>query len=121
MSSDGTSDDDLRRAAQRAAHVSGSVVAGLTRIWMRAFPNEPLTESLGCSEGAIDHLALCLRPRAEQWVTDVADIAFAVGIAPTRLEAFLRSAEVLERLALAHPVDEAVGQLMAARDRDETD
>jgi hypothetical protein len=62
---------------------------------------------------------MCLRPRAESRVVDVGEIARAVGIDSAKLEAFYRLAEVLERLALAHPVDQYVGQLMAARDRDE--
>jgi hypothetical protein len=53
-----------------------------------------------------------LRPRAEAWVADVAEIAGAVGIESGRLESFFRSAEVLERFALAHPVNENVGQLL---------
>jgi hypothetical protein len=51
----------------------------------------------------------------------VAEIANTVGVDSAKLEAFFRSAEVLERLALAHPADEYAGQLMAARDRDEDD
>jgi hypothetical protein len=51
----------------------------------------------------------------------VAEIAGAVGIESAQLELFFRSAEVLERLSLAHPLNESVGQLMAARDRDEDD
>jgi hypothetical protein len=121
MSSDISSDDDLLRSAQRVARLSGSMAAGLIQIWERAFPQEKLTTSLGCSERAVLELALCLRPRAEAWVTDVAEIAGAVGIESAQLELFFRSAEVLERLSLAHPVNESVGQLMAARDRDEDD
>lgn len=121
MSSDISSDDDLLRSAQRAARHSGLVVAGLTRIWERAFPQERLAAILGCSERAVLELALCLRPRPDHWSTDVAEIASAVGIELVRLEMFFRKTEVLERLALAHPVDEAIGQLMAARDRDEDD
>lgn len=121
MSSDTSSDDDLLRSAQRAMRVNGSVVAGLTCIWDRAFPQEKLAENLGCSERAVLELALCLRPRPDHWSADVAEIASAVGIDSGRLEGFFRKTEVLERLALAHPVDETVGQLMAARDRTEDD
>jgi hypothetical protein len=121
MSSENSSDDELARSAQRAAHLSGSVVACLIRIWERAFPQERLAVSLGCSERAISEFALCLRPRGEEWRADVAEIAGALGIDSERLEDFFRKAEVLERLALAHAPDEAVGQLMAARDRSEDD
>jgi hypothetical protein len=121
MSSDLISDDDLRRSVQRAARQSGSFIAGLVRVWEHAFPRESLTASLDCSERRVLELSLCLRPRAESWASDVGEIASAVGIDSTRLEAFLRSAGALERLALAHPTDEHASQLMAARDRDEKD
>jgi hypothetical protein len=120
MNSD-SSDDDLQRSAQRAARLSGAVVASLTQMWERAFPHEKLTACLGCSERTVSELALCLRPRADQWGTDIAEIASAVGIDSVRLESFLRTAEVLERLALAHADDGTAGQLMAARDRSEDD
>lgn len=121
MSSDVTSDDDLLRSAERAAHLNGSLTAGLVRMWERAFPEEQLATSLSCSARNIQELALCLRPRPESWLSDVGEIAVAMGIDGVKLEGFFRSAEVLERMALAHPVDQHVGQLMAARDRDEED
>lgn len=121
MSSDLNSDDDLRRSVERAARQSGSFTAGLVRTWQRALPGEHLAESLGCSERAVLELSLCLRPRAQSFSSDVGEIASAVGIEGVRLEAFFRLAEVLDRLALAHPTDEHASQLMAARDRDEED
>jgi hypothetical protein len=121
MSSDIISDDDLRRSAEFAARRSGSLTAALVRIWERAFPGDTLAARLGCQERSVLELSLCLRPRAESWVADVAEIANTVGVDSAKLEAFFRSAEVLERLALAHPADEYAGQLMAARDRDEDD
>jgi len=121
MSSDVSSDDDLRRSAERAARRSGSLTAALVRVWERALPGDTLAATLGCPERNVLELSLCLRPRAENWVSDVGEIASAVGVDSARLEAFFRSAEVLERLALAHPTDEHAGQLMAARDREEDD
>lgn len=121
MSSDTSSDDDLRRSAQIAADHSSLLVASLTGIWERAFPQETLATSLGCSDRAVFELSLCLRPRQGSWTSDVAEIANAVGIDCAQLEAFFRKTEVLERLALAHPVDDSLGLLMAARDRDEDD
>jgi hypothetical protein len=121
MSSDTTSDEDLRRGAERAAHLNGSLTAGLVRVWDRVFPEEPLAASLSCSARTVQELALCLRPRPESWLSDVREIASATGIDGVKLEGFFRSAEVLERMAMAHPVDQHVGQLMAARDRDEED
>jgi len=121
MSSEACSDDELRRSVRRAMRSSGLVVASLMYVWERAFPHEDLATSLGCTERAVLELGMCLRPRPEYWGVDVAEIANSLALEGTSLEAFFRKAEVLERLALAHPVDDCVGQLMAARDRSEDD
>jgi hypothetical protein len=121
MSSDATSDDDLRRSAQRAGCLNGLLSATLLRIWERAFPEETVAGSLACSARTVQELALCLRPRPESWLSDVQEISGATGIEADRLGGFFRIAEVLERMALAHPVDEHVGHLLAARDRTEED
>lgn len=120
MSSDARLDDDLARAARRAASHGSGLVAGLTSAWQRAFPDDHLEDVLGCSSRVITELSLCLRPRSEQWAADVQEIAEAVGVESHRMEAFFRKAEIAERLSIAHSSDEAAdGRLMAARDRDE--
>lgn len=121
MNSESLSNDELQRAVKRVGRHSGSLVSGLAAIWKRAFPDQTLTRSLDCTDRTLSELALCLRPRPENWIVDVGEIAAGVGIDPTRLENFFRQAEVLERLALAHPVDGQGGQLLAARDRTEDD
>ena len=63
-------------------------------------------------------LALCLRPRAEHWDSDISEIATACGIDLGRLDAFLKKVVIAERLALAHEGDaDEGGRLLAARDR----
>ena len=110
---------DLARAAQRAASHSGELVAALAPAWEGAFPEHRLEDVLGCSEEAVTHLMLCLRPRSETWSTDISEIAEAIGIELPCLESFFRKAEVAERLSFAHPSHDAVdGRLLAARDRE---
>src|SRR2546423_194023 len=98
MSSDATSDEDLRRSAQRAGRLNGLLSAALLRIWERAFPEETLAASLACSARAVQELTLCLRPRPESWLSDVQEISVATGIDAERLGGVFRTAEVLERM-----------------------
>lgn len=120
MSSDDPTDEALARAAKRAATGPAPFVAGLVEAWRKAFPDEDLTASLGCARRTVFELSLCLRPREERWLDDVAEIAGFVGIDLDRLVSFLRAAEVVEGMGDAHPADAAVeGRLLAARDRDE--
>ena len=108
---------DLARVAQRAAR-SDIFIAWLLRVWSRAWPDASASEELQCPEQRLVDLALCLRPRAEHWEGDVAEIAGACGIEPPRLDAFLKKLMIAERLALAHDNGaEGEGRLLAARDR----
>ena len=118
MSSDLDLDPNLARAARRAER-GGELVAGLVAVWRQAFPDERLEDALGAPARLVTELSLCLRPRLENWTTDVEEIARATGIEPDRLEAVLRKAELAERLSVAHAADDlGDGRLMAARDRD---
>jgi hypothetical protein len=120
MSSDPPKAAAVARAIHRAESHSAILVAGLAAAWRLAFTDERLEDALGCSAADIAELSLCLRPRLETWAADVDEIATAVGIDPLRLESFFRKAEVAERLAFSHPVDDgADGRLLAARDRDQ--
>lgn len=120
MSSDPSKAAAIASAVHRAETHSGVLVAGLAAAWRRVFTDERLEDALGCSATDIAELSLCLRPRVESWAADVNEIATAVGIDSPRLETFFRKAEVAERLAFPHPVDDrADGRLLAARDRDE--
>jgi hypothetical protein len=108
---------DLARVVQRAAR-SDILVAWLLRVWSRASPEASASEELQCSEQRLVDLALCLRPRAEHWDIDIAEIAGACGIEPRRLDAFLKKLVIAERLSLAHDSGtEGEGRLLAARDR----
>jgi hypothetical protein len=121
MNSDGFF-DDLKRAAKRVGARTDLLVASLIRAWERQSSPDALASALGCSDRVVVELALCLRPRAEHWIADTTEIAHATGIALVKLEAFLRKAEVIERLSMAHPIDDSIdGRLLAARDRDEED
>jgi hypothetical protein len=103
--------------AQRAAR-SDMLIAWLLRVWSRAWPDANASEELQCPEQRLVDLALCLRPRAEHWDGDIAEIAGACGIEPRHLDAFLKKLVIAERLALAHENGaEAEGRLLAARDR----
>lgn len=110
---------DLARVAQRAAR-RDIFIAWLLRAWSRAWPGASASEELQCSEQRVVDLALCLRPRAEHWEADIAEIAGACDIEQRRLDAFLKKLVIAERLALAHDNGaEAEGRLLAARDRDD--
>lgn len=121
MSSDPSGGAFLARALQRAESDSAVLVAGLAAAWRRAFTGERLEDALGCSAARVGELSLCLRPRAATWGADIEEIAGATGIESRRLETFFRKAEIAERLAVSHSVDDnADGRLLAARDRDES-
>ena len=120
MSSDPSKTAAIARALHRAESHSGVLVAGLAAAWRRAFTDEDLEDALGCSAADVAELSLCLRPRADTWAEDINEIASAIGIESPRLVNFFRKAEVAERLALAHGIDDrADGRLLAARDRGE--
>lgn len=109
---------DLSRAAARAASHSGRLVSGLVEAWRLAFPGKSPAEALACSRESVTLLALCLRPRGEHWAEDIAEIATGIGISASALEAFLRQAQVAEKLSVASATDD-IGNalLLAARDR----
>jgi hypothetical protein len=108
---------ELARALTRAARAD-FLVARLLAIWSRACPTENVGEVLNCTEDRLVELALCLRPRAEHWDSDISEIATACGIDLGRLDAFLKKVVIAERLALAHEGDaDEGGRLLAARDR----
>jgi hypothetical protein len=118
MPSDLELERDLARAATRAASHSSRLVSGLVEAWRLAFPGRSPEEALACSRESVTLLALCLRPRGEHWPEDIAEIATGIGISPSALEAFLRQAQVAEKLSVASAAD-GVGNasLLAARDR----
>lgn len=120
MSYDPGDEDHLSRAVQRLSRGSSPAIAGLIPAWRRTFPEESPANALACAPRAVTELSLCLRPREDRWLADVAEIADAVGLDLDRLIAFLRICDTIERLGDAHPIeDDAPARLLAARDRDE--
>ena len=63
-------DDFLTRAALRAARGPAPLVSSLIEAWRRAFPEQSLEGYLACSTRIVAELALCRRPRYEQWLED---------------------------------------------------
>jgi hypothetical protein len=119
MSSDKPS-DYLARAARRAARGPAQLIASQIEAWRKAFPDQSPEESLACSARIVGELALCRRPRDEQWVEDATEIAGALALNADHLIAFLRKAEAVQQFGDAHPADAyQEGALLAARDRDE--
>src|SRR5262245_24874556 len=110
----------LARAARRAARGPAPLVASLIEAWRKAFPNQSPEGSLACSAQTVGELALCRRPRDEQWEEDATEIAGALTLDVDQLIAFLRTAEAVQQFGDAHPAEAfQVGRLLAARDRDE--
>lgn len=119
MNSSNSTDDFLERAIQRAARSCAPVIATLIAVWQNAFPEEDVRKVLACDRHTVSGLSLCLRPRGDQWLEDVNQIAEDLVIDPDLLIPFLRSAEAVERFGIAHPFDDAqAGRLLAARDHD---
>src|SRR5882724_6224545 len=90
----------LQGAVQKAAKTPSIFVAALIDTWQRSFPNESPGEALGCDQETLMQLALCLRPRERNWFEDTKEIASVIGLDPTRLVAFFRAAESVERLSI---------------------
>lgn len=110
----------LARAVRRAAVGPAPLVASLIEIWRKAFPEQPLEQTLASSNETIAELALCRRPRDAHWIEDATEIAKALTLDTDGLISFLRAAEAVERFYIAHPAETSQqGRLLAARDRDE--
>ena len=90
----------LVHAAQRAQDQPASVAWALARVQVReGLSDEALAARLGVATVDLPRLALCLRPRAEHWTEDLAQIAGTFGLAPETLAAVLRAGEApAERL-----------------------
>jgi hypothetical protein len=109
---------DLAGAALAAGR-SPKLIGGLFPAWETAFA-ATVTEFLSADQRGVTSLALCMRPKAEAFAADVAEIAAACRIDEARLAAWLRQAMSVEALAVAPPAGKVVdGKLMAARDRTE--
>lgn len=112
------SDIDLEFAAKRMSTYGSNFVGSMVHVWCEVHPDGSLPTFL--TNQAITRLSLCLRPRAENWQQDVAEIAAATGLSASELGIFLRECVAIERLTMAHPVvAETNGSLLAARQRED--
>src|SRR5262245_40404174 len=103
MSFNDIPDAVLARAAQRAAKKHPVLMSRLIATWQSGFPNISAAAALECSDRTLNELALCRRPRHEQWVADVHTLADTLQIDTDLLINFLRAAESIERFNIAHP------------------
>ena len=79
-----------RRAQERPAYVAWALVQVQVR---EGLSDEALAARLGLATVDRPRLALCLRPRPDQWAADLAQIATRFGLAPEPLAAILRAVE----------------------------
>ena len=80
---------------------------------------EELAHRLGFPASVLQHLALCLRPRADQFVDDVRQISAKFHINPAALATVIRLVESFEALSVRDGAEASndSGMLMAARAR----
>jgi hypothetical protein len=79
-----------RRAQERPAYVAWA----LARVQARErLSDEALAAQLGITSVDLPRLALCRRPRPDQWDTDLAQIAARFGLAPAPLATLLRAVD----------------------------
>jgi hypothetical protein len=84
----------LTHAARRAQDRPAYVAWALARVQAReGLSDEALAARLGLATVDLPRLALCLRPRLDQWDEDLAQIAARFGLAPGPLSAVLRAVE----------------------------
>jgi hypothetical protein len=84
----------LTHAARRAQDRPAYVAWALARVQAReGLSDEALAAWLGLATVDLPRLALCLRPRPDQWDEDLAQIAGTFRIAPETLAALLRAVE----------------------------
>jgi hypothetical protein len=82
--------DAARRAQERPAYVAWA----LARVQVReGLSDDALAARLGIATVDLPRLALCLRPRPDQWDEDLAQIASRFGLAPAPLAALLHAVE----------------------------
>ena len=112
----------LEAASRRASSYATKFVGSLISAWQVAHHGHAPNDALTTDVGTLMRLSLCLRPRADHWAHDIAEIALATGLSPDSLDTFLREGARIERLLLAHPTaPEIDGRLLAARDHADED
>src|SRR5215813_556763 len=84
----------LAYAAQRVQDRPAYVAWALAQVQVReGLSDEALVARLGLATVDLPQLALCRRPRPDQWAEDLAQIATRFGLAPEPLAAILRPVE----------------------------
>jgi hypothetical protein len=84
----------LTHAARRAQGRPAYVAWALARVQAReGLSDEALAARLGLATVDLPRLALCRRPRPDQWDADLAQIAARFDLAPEPLAAVLRAVE----------------------------
>jgi hypothetical protein len=84
----------LTHAARRAQDQPAYVAWALAQVRAReGLSDDVLAARLGIATVDLPRLALCLRPRPDQWAEDLAQIATRFGLAPEPLAAILRAIE----------------------------
>jgi hypothetical protein len=107
--------------ARRALRNSSQFIASLEHHWRRAMQSSP-TNALDCSNEAWSRIALCYRPRDDNFAEDIRAIAAEAQVDRFRLQDFLVTALAVERLANAPPEAEKThGDLLAARERNDSE
>jgi DNA topoisomerase IB len=105
----------LERAAIRAADGEG-FLASVFRVWCGGpLDLAAVAETLSCARAAVVRAALCRRPRAESFRTDVSAIATTTAIDEAALAGLLREAASLEAFR------KSAGQQILAAARDAPD
>lgn len=111
--------DALRDAAARAKN-DPFYLSGLLEAYrqMENLSQEELARQLGCLPDMLPRLALCRRPDQARFRDDIRTIASRFAIRPDRLANLVRAAEAYQASQSRHK-DISVGELLAARDRNE--
>jgi DNA-binding phage protein len=78
------------RAQDRPAYVAWALAQVRAR---EGLSDDVLAARLGLATGDLPRLALCLRPRPDQWDADLAQIASRFGLVPEPLATLLRAVE----------------------------
>jgi len=110
----------LVHAAQRAKACPEYLAWVLAKYVEREhISEEELAQRLGVATRDLPHLALCLRPRADQFAADVRQISTRFQIDAIALAGIVRLVESLETLAATNPamLSAEAGLLTAARAR----
>jgi hypothetical protein len=113
----------LTHAARAAQDRPAYVAWALAQVQIReGLSDDALAARLGIATVDLPRLALCLRPRPDQWAEDLAQIATRFGLAPEPLAAVLHAVEpheAMKRKLLQRAIDEGLASGLSGRSMDE--